>query len=68
MSASRIRVIDLETGIITTVAGSGQKGAGKEGQPATAIDLDHPYGIAFDKDGALYISDTYNNRILRVVR
>lgn len=64
----RIRVIDLTTGVITTVAGSGKKGAGKEGQPATSVDLDHPYGIAFDKDGALYISDTYNNRILRVAR
>jgi sugar lactone lactonase YvrE len=64
----RIRAIDLTTGIITTVAGTGNKGAGKEGQPATKVDLDHPYGIAFDKAGALYIADSFNNRILKVAR
>jgi hypothetical protein len=64
----RVRAIDLTTGVINTVAGSGHQGAGKEGQPATSMDLDHPYGIAFDTAGALYIADTFNNRIVKVVR
>jgi sugar lactone lactonase YvrE len=62
----RIRAMDLTTGIITTVAGTGVAGAGKELQPATKMALNRPFGIAFDKAGALYISDTLNNRIVRV--
>lgn len=65
----RIRVIDLRTGIIDTFAGSGVEGsADANGVPAKDLELDQPMGIAFDRDGALYISDTYNNRILKIPR
>ena len=62
----RIRRIDAN-GIIKTVAGNGERGFSGDGQLATAASLDLPKGIAFGPDGSLYIADTNNNRIRRVV-
>jgi len=58
------RVVD---GVIKTVAGNGDGGFSGDGQLATAASLDKPMGIAFGPDGNLYIADTNNNRIRRVV-
>jgi sugar lactone lactonase YvrE len=57
-----IRVIDVQSGAVTTVAGaSGQPGA------VDAIGFDarfrEPEGIALDESGNLYIGDTDNNTI-----
>lgn len=52
----RIRKID-PSGIITTVAGTGQSGVGGGGGPATAALLDRPWGIAVDDLGNLFLSD-----------
>jgi sugar lactone lactonase YvrE len=66
---NRIRAINLETGIIETVAGSGVRGSAEaDGVPALELELYRPLGIAFDKAGALYISDTHNSRIIKVPR
>ncbi len=61
-----VRAVDLATGIINTVAGTGVKGFSGDGGQATLAQLRSPYGIAFDATGNLYIVDTENNRI-RVV-
>jgi sugar lactone lactonase YvrE len=37
-----------------------------DGGPATAADLDYPFGVAVDSHGALYISDAINNRVRKV--
>jgi sugar lactone lactonase YvrE len=60
-----IREVDL-TGIITTVAGSGQEGFSGDGGPAIQAQLDTPSGAAVDANGNLYIADTNNNRIREV--
>lgn len=64
---SRIRKVDARTRIITTVAGGGNPSdmLGDNG-PATAAALNRPNGIAFDKEGNLYIADDLNNRIRKV--
>lgn len=65
---NRVRRIDLETGIITTVAGNGHNGYGGDGGSAVAASLNRPFGVAFDPAGDLYISDTFNSRIRKVKR
>lgn len=63
----RVRAVDLQTGVISTVAGSGVQGFGGDGGAATAARLDRPFGIGFDADGNLLVADTRNNRIRKVV-
>lgn len=69
-----VRAIDLLTGTIHHVAGTGERCAEEvcleatEGVPADQVRLNHPTGIAFDPAGHLYIADHYNNRIVRIAR
>lgn len=64
-----IRAISLRSGVIRTVAGTGELGlAPQEGLPATATTLARPFGIEFDPAGNLYICDTINSRIVKVTR
>ncbi len=59
----RVRVVDLDSGLIDTAAGNGEAGYDGEGQPPTATALNRPGGLAFDGEGNLYIADSYNHRI-----
>jgi hypothetical protein len=63
----RVRVVDLATGIITTVAGSGERGGGGDGGTAITAALNRPFGLTLGPGGDLFIADTLNNRIRRVV-
>ncbi|MBZ5577338.1 MAG: hypothetical protein LAP40_12325 [Acidobacteriia bacterium] len=77
---SRIRKMSLQTGIVTTVVGSGDcpiapgpfritvcRGAydGDAG-PGTNASLNYAEGVALDDSGNLYIADTINHRIRRL--
>jgi sugar lactone lactonase YvrE len=62
---NRIRKVTPE-GIISTVAGTGIKGFSGDGASATSANLDHPFGIAIDSAGNLYIADSWNERIRKV--
>jgi sugar lactone lactonase YvrE len=64
---NRIRAIDLKKGTIATVAGNGERGFDGDGVLATEASLDRPTGVTFDQDGAMYIVDTFNSRIRRVM-
>lgn len=63
---NRVRKIDRRTGLISTVAGTGERGFSGDGGPATAAELHFPQGIAVDAQGNLFIGDTVNRRIRRV--
>jgi sugar lactone lactonase YvrE len=65
---NRVRVIDLTTNVITTVAGTGENGYGGDGGQAGAAKFNRPFGVAFDPAGDLYISDTFNSRIRKLKR
>ena len=62
----RIRKVDVSSGIITTVAGTGAAGFSGDDGPATAATLDLPLGLAVDPSGNLYIADSQNHSIRRV--
>ncbi|MEX2122096.1 MAG: hypothetical protein WD847_21125 [Pirellulales bacterium] len=51
---------------LTTVAGTGQKGEGPAGSSAGATALKEPHGVAVGPDGALWIADSLNGRLLRI--
>src|SRR5580704_7375831 len=62
---NRIRAVNLNTHIITTVAGNGLGLFGGDGGPATSASLHNPTGVAVFNN-LLYIADNQNNRIRRV--
>jgi uncharacterized protein (TIGR03437 family) len=71
----RVRTIDTK-GIIHTFAGANQYNKtpgstpwtsyGGDGGPATKASLFHPYGVAVDAFGNVYIADSDDNRIRKV--
>jgi len=61
-----VRAISTQDGSIRTVVGTGEQGLDPEGLLATETRLFRPFGIDFDPEGNLYVSDTRNSRILRV--
>jgi MYXO-CTERM domain-containing protein len=63
---NRIRAIDLEREEIDTVAGNGESEPNGDGLAPEDTALDRPAGVSFDQDGAMYILDTFNARVLRV--
>jgi uncharacterized protein (TIGR03437 family) len=54
-------------GTIGTIAGTGVAGFGGDGGPATAAQLAFPAGLALDGAGDLFIVDTLNVRIRKVL-
>lgn len=61
-----IRRLDLKTGIISTVAGTGQKGYDGDGGPATSAKLNEPYEIRFDNDGSMFFVEMQNHIVRKV--
>jgi DNA-binding beta-propeller fold protein YncE len=57
-----IRRIDLKTGIITTVVGTGERGDGPDGDPLQCK-LSRPHGIFVSSKGVVYIGDSESNRL-----
>lgn len=63
---SRIRRIDARTGMITTIAGTGEPGFGGDQGPASAARLYFPRSVAVDAGGNVFIADSSSNRIRRI--
>jgi uncharacterized protein (TIGR03437 family) len=61
------RVREVTGGVITTVAGNGTSSFGGDNGPAANAQLNYPYGVAVDSAGELYIADSDNYRIRKVV-
>ena len=64
---SRVRKVNVSTGIITTVAGSGNPGFAGDGGPADSAEINGAdNGLAVDHQGNIYIADVYNARVRKV--
>lgn len=59
----RIRKIDVGTGLISTIAGTGTAGFSGDGDDATLAQLNQPNAVAVDGSGNVYIADESNHCI-----
>lgn len=66
MKNAIVRKVAADTGVISTVAGTGEHGFSGDGGPATKAKMNRPHSIAFDQDENLYICDIGNHRIRKV--
>lgn len=66
MVNNAVRKIDMQTKIITTIAGTGVAGYSGDGGLAIQAQLKQPHSIQFGPDGSLYICDIGNNVIRKV--
>ena len=62
-----IRKVNLNTGAISTAAGTGAPGYTGDGGLATSATLNSPEGIAVDGAGDLFIADTNNDAVREVI-
>ena len=63
----RIRIYRPEDGTIRAVAGTGRKGTKGLGGPPADAELSQPHGVTIGPGGIVYIADSSNNRILKIV-
>lgn len=61
-----IQRVDKKTGILSTVAGTGQPGFSGDGGPGPQAQLNQPHSITFDPQGRLLICDIQNHRVRRL--
>jgi sugar lactone lactonase YvrE len=61
-----VRRVDAKTGVISTIAGTGEAGFSGDGGPAKQAQFRQPHSIAFDSKGLLYVADIGNHRVRRV--
>jgi hypothetical protein len=64
---NKIRRIAFNGGFISTVVGTGTQGVSPDGTTAAAANLNAPTGVAVGATGVLYLSDTGNNQVRKVV-
>jgi DNA-binding beta-propeller fold protein YncE len=53
-------------GKLVALAGTGKKGTAGVGGPPEKLEMNQPHGVYLDPKGELYISDSMNNRVLRI--
>ena len=62
-----LRLYNTQTGATTTIMGTGEPGDGTNDSDGLLTQLNRPHGVYVSADGALYVSDSYNHRILKVM-
>ncbi len=63
---NRVRRVDGETGVITTIAGTGKNRYNGDDGPATEATLAEPKGIAVDSSGNVFVASNGSGRIRKV--
>jgi DNA-binding beta-propeller fold protein YncE len=58
-----IRRIDVLSGTISTICGTGQRGFSGDGGPAVFAQLNEPYGVVVDRSGRVFFADRLNRRV-----
>ena len=63
---NKIRKINVTTGVIATIAGTGIAGYRGDGGLADTAQLNNPFDVCFDRFGNLYIADEANSRVRKI--
>lgn len=61
-----IRRVDTVSGVIETIAGTGEAGYSGDGGPGKDAIFNQPYGITADSAGNLYVADRHNAAVRRI--
>lgn len=61
-----VRRYDVKTGQTTTIAGTGVAGLHIDAANPAKTQVNRPHGVYVHTDGVLYVTDSYNHRVLRV--
>ncbi len=61
-----VRRVDIRSGVIATVAGTGVPGYSGDGGPAVQATFNEPYSIQIDSRGDIYIVDRLNAAIRKI--
>ncbi len=64
---NRVRKVDISTGVITTIVGTGSTSSTGDGSAATSATINHPKFSRFDSSGNYYITEWIGNRVRKVV-
>ena len=62
----RVRMVDLQSGTVSTVAGTGKKGKVQEGKLATETPLLDPRAVAVDSQNRIYVLERGGHMLLRI--
>jgi streptogramin lyase len=62
----RIRRVDGKSGIISTIAGTGEAGYNQDNVDAVLSKLNFPSGVISDSKGKIYFNDYKNDRIRKI--
>jgi hypothetical protein len=55
-------VVDVKSGKIELIAGTGKKGNGPDGDPLQC-QMARPHGVFVDADGSVYVGDSEAHRV-----
>ena len=62
----RVRRLDLKSGQITNIAGTGKPGYSGDGGPATKATMNEPHELAIDQAGNMYVTDMRNQVVRKI--
>jgi len=62
----KIKRVDARTGVITTIAGTGETGVTGNGGPATAAKLSEPRTLAMAPDGSIFFTEPKENIVRKI--
>jgi uncharacterized protein (TIGR03437 family) len=61
------RILKYSGGTLTVIAGTGILGFSGDGGPGIDAQLDNPQGLTVDSAGMLYIADSFNGRVRKIL-
>ena len=62
----RIRFVDKETGVITTIAGTGKPGYSGDRGPALKAYINFPTAVKVENKGNIYFVEPYSNVTIKL--